>query len=222
MCSSKYCVFFGAIIAAAGIGSTLGFTQPEKPKVPAVIKQPEAPTLPEGPNPEEMEAMMKAMMPGAQHEKMMKMVGEWEGTMKAWMVPGMPPTESIMKNKALSVMGGRYMETHITGDFDMGGQKLPFEGKGTYAYNNIRKAYEATWIDNMGTGIMMGVGEESKDGKSIVWNFKFFDPMSGKESWMREVDTMMDDNTHKLEMYGPGPDGKEFKMMEIVSKRTGK
>ncbi len=45
------------------------------------------------------------------------------------------------------------------------------------------------------------------------------DPMTGKASYMRSEVTWMDANTFKNEMYGPGPDGKEFKRMEIVAKR---
>jgi len=42
----------------------------------------------------------------------------------------------------------------------------------------------------------------------------------GKECTMREVFTMVDDNTQKMEMYGPDPKtGKEFKTMEIVMTR---
>jgi len=42
----------------------------------------------------------------------------------------------------------------------------------------------------------------------------------GKECSLREVFTVVDDNTQRMEMYGPDPKtGKEFKMMEIKMTR---
>jgi len=43
--------------------------------------------------------------------------------------------------------------------------------------------------------------------------------MTGKKATLRSVITWTDANTFKMEMYGPAPDGKEAKMMEIVAKR---
>ena len=43
--------------------------------------------------------------------------------------------------------------------------------------------------------------------------------MSGKKTAIKQVITWIDDDNFKNEMYGPGPDGKEAKMMEIVAKR---
>ncbi len=41
------------------------------------------------------------------------------------------------------------------------------------------------------------------------------DPMSGKSQMVNNKVTVTDNDHHTMEMWGPGPDGKAFKMMEI-------
>jgi len=136
------------------------------------------------------------------------------------MVPGMPASESACVTTIVSILGGRYTQATTVGEFDMGGQKFPFEGMGIYGYNNVTKKFESTWYDTMGTGTMRGVGDISADMKVVTRLSTAVDAMTGKEMTMREVETMKDDNTTMLEMYGPSPiDGKEFKTMEIVYTR---
>ena len=52
-------------------------------------------------------------------------------------------------------MGGRYQEGTYSGD--MFG--MPFEGRGMVAYDNATEEFVSTWIDNMGTGMMVTKGK---------------------------------------------------------------
>jgi Protein of unknown function (DUF1579) len=45
------------------------------------------------------------------------------------------------------------------------------------------------------------------------------DPMTGKDSEIREEMKMIDDNTYTMTMYGAGMDGKEMKFMEGTFKK---
>ncbi len=217
-CSMKYGGLFGLVVAATVAGS-FGFAQPEKPKLPKApdaVKQPEAPKVPEVPG---MDEWMKSMMPGKEHARLAKAVGTWDGALKMWMMPGAPASESTCVSEFKSILGGRYIECITTGMMDMGGQKMPFEGRGLYGFNNVTKKYESTWIDNMGTGFMNATGSVSEDGAVMNWTATCADPMTGQMMTMREVDTHKDANSSVLEMFGPGPDGKEFRMMEITYSR---
>lgn len=60
---------------------------------------------------------------------------------------------------------------------------------------------------------MEGIWDEA--GKSINFTGKMMDPSTAKELNMREVFTIVDDNTQVMEMYKPAPDAKQFKNMEI-------
>lgn len=204
------------LLASAAIAQPGKDHAPAKPSAPAV-KQPETPKMP---SPEDMQAEMEkylaASKPGKNHEYLAKSVGTWDGKLKMWHVPGMPPEESTCTSVITPVFDGRYFKCETTGNF--GG--MEFKGLGINGYNNANDKFENMWIDNMGTGIMNGTGALSDDGKTLTWTMNGFDPVTKKPYVMREVDRVTGDNSMVLEMYGPGPDGKEFKMMEISYTRA--
>jgi hypothetical protein len=97
---------------------------------------------------------------------------------------------------------------------------MPFEGHGTMAYDNVQKKYLSTWIDNMGTGIMFGSGTCANNGTEWSMTADMADPMSGKMVTTRSVTKLVDADHMTMDMFGPGPDGKEAKMMSIAATRT--
>jgi hypothetical protein len=163
----------------------------------------------------DMEAMKAAMTPGEPQKRLSRLAGDWTYTIKAWMAPGAPPAESTGTMHGEVLFGGRYVEHHWMGNF-MG---MPFEGRGTDGYDNVGKMYVASWIDNMGTGIMHSTGTCDDAGKACTYSGDMWDPTTGKKSTMKSVITWVDDNTFTNEMYGNDPSGKEMKMMEITAKR---
>lgn len=179
--------------------------------VPVVAQQDKPPAM-GGP---EMEAMEKAMSPGENHKNLARYVGDWTFTNKMWMDPSQPPQESGGTMKGEMILGGRYAQLHWKGEF-MG---MPFEGRGTEGYDNLAKQYVSSWVDNMGTGILSMTGTCENDGKTCTMKGDMIDPMTGNKSYMRTVVTWMDQNNFKWEMFGPGADGKELKMMEMVVKK---
>ena len=86
----------------------------------------------------------------------------------------------------------------------------------TTGYDNAKKVYVSTWIDNIGTGVMKMEGPWDKATKSTTLTGKMIDPNTGKECDFKEIYTITDDNNQKMEMFGPDPKtGKQFKTMEI-------
>ena len=163
----------------------------------------------------EMEAMMKAATPGEQQKKLGRLAGDWTFTNTMWMDPSQPPVKSSGTMHGVVLMGGRYVEHTWKGDM-MG---MPFEGRGTEGYDNVGKQYVTSWVDNMGTGIVYSTGTCDAGVKVCNYSGDMWDPVSGKKMTSRSVITWLDDNSFKNEMFAPGPDGKEAKMMEIVAKR---
>jgi hypothetical protein len=161
-----------------------------------------------------MEAMAKAGTPGPEHKKLDGMIGTWDTKVTMWMAPGAPPATSGGISTNRWIFGGRYMEQKFSGTF-MG---MPFSGLGYTGYDNVKKQYFGTWMDNMGTGIMISSGGMAS---ANTWKFKgtAADPVTGKDMTVDETVTLIDKNHHTMEMYGPGPDGKNFKMMEIKYSR---
>ncbi len=152
------------------------------------------------------------MTPGKVHTMMSSWDGVWATETSTWMEPGKPPMQSTgtMTNKM--ILNGLYQESVYKGNM-MG---MPFEGRGTMGYDNAKKVFVSTWIDNMGSGIMKMEGPWDDATKSITLTGIGVDAATGKNCNMREVYKVVDAKTHAMEMYGPSPvDGKETKMMEI-------
>lgn len=163
---------------------------------------------------DEMEAWMTYMTPGSVHNMLGNWDGEWTEETTFWMSPGSEPmtTKGNAVNKM--ILGGRYQ--HSTHTSNMMG--MPFEGINILGYDNKRNVFQSVWIDNMGTGMMMMEGTWNDATKSCSMTGKTTDPMTGELMNVREVFSVVDDNTQKMEMFME-KDGKEFKSMEITWKR---
>lgn len=160
-----------------------------------------------------MKAWMEYSTPGEMHKMLAKSDGIWTGETTMWMESGGKPMMSKSETTNKMMYDGRYQISNHKGNF-MG---MPFEGMSIVGYDNSKKKFISTWIDNMGTGIMHGEGEWNPSTKSVEFKGKMTDPSRpGKDCDFREVFTFVDDNTQKLEMYGPdSKTGKEYKTMEI-------
>jgi hypothetical protein len=158
----------------------------------------------------EEKAWMDYMTPGNVHQMIAKSDGEWSFDMTMWMKPDAPPTNSTGTTVNKMILGGRYQES-VHKSTMMG---MPFEGHGLLAYDNAKKIFQSSWVDNMGTGIMNMEGPWDEATKSITFTGKMVDPMTGKDMGVKEIFKMVDDNHHVMEMYMTN-DGKEFTTMEI-------
>ena len=146
---------------------------------------------------------------------MQKMLASWNGTwdsdMSMWDKPGAEPTKTKGKVVNKMILGGRYQESvHTAVMMDM-----PFEGHSMTAYDNAKKMFQSTWVDNMGSGMMIMTGTWDAGSKSMTLTGKGVDPATLGDKDFREVFKIIDDNTQMMEMYCTGPDGKEMKNMEI-------
>lgn len=164
-------------------------------------------------DPAMMEAMMKAGTPGEAHKKIDAFSGQWNAKVTFWPAPGADPMTMDGTSEARWILEGRYLEQRFKGMF-MG---APFEGIGYTGYDNVMKRYWSTWMDNMSTGIMMSSG--SADGATWTFNGTMPDPVTGKNIQADSKITVQDADHHVMEMWGPGPDGKMYKNMEIAYSR---
>jgi hypothetical protein len=157
----------------------------------------------------------KASLPGEQHKLLQKMVGKWTLSMKSWMAPNQPPTESTGTAECKSLLGDRFVQTTVTSSF-MG---KPFNGIGTTGYDKAKKKFVGTWIDSMSTGFMHSEGTPDASGKVITTQAVATDPVTGKESRMRIVEKWESDDK-LVEEFFEKRGGKEAKTMEITYSRA--
>jgi hypothetical protein len=157
-----------------------------------------------------MKAYMEYSTPGEVHKMMASWAGKWDADVTSWMEPGKPEQKSKGSVDRKMILGGRYMMSMHTGN--MGG--MPFEGHEMLAYDNAKKMFLSSWMDNMGTGIMNSEGKWDDATKSVTMKGKMLDPATQKDCEVREVFTVVDDKHQNFEMYVTSPGQKEFKCME--------
>ncbi len=170
------------------------------------------------PSPEQMEAAFKkASTPTEQHEFLKQFAGTYKVTSKMWMAPDAAPEVSTGKAVKTPVFGGRFLREDFTGSF----MDKPFTGLGFTGYDTVAEQFSSVWLDSMGTSVMVSNGFYDPAAKTLTLKGEMSCPLTkdGKRS-MRMALKQVDDKRHVFEMYSPGPDGKEFRTMEIDYVKT--
>jgi Protein of unknown function (DUF1579) len=158
-----------------------------------------------------MEAWQKFMTPGKELEEMAKKVGNWDVEMIDYSA-GEHKSQATAEIKML--MGGRYQEIKLKGTV-MG---QPFEGCATNGFDNARKVYAGTWIDNMGTSITLAEGTAT-DADTIEMKGQMDDPMTGKQIDFRNVTKNVDADHFTYDIYCK-VQGQDQKMMSANYSRA--
>lgn len=109
---------------------------------------------------------------------------------------------------------GLYLHQDYTGDAPGGGYPA-FLGRGYWGYNFSSGNYEGFWIDNASSMMQTEAGQVDAQGKNWTMLSEFINPRDGKTVGRRSVIKILDANRHTMESYMTGPDGNEFKTMEI-------
>ena len=161
--------------------------------------------------------MMKARQfyaePGPGQDRLAQRVGTWNVTLRYWPAPGKPAEEAKGTSRYKMTMGGRFLEQEYQSEWN--GTK--FVGWGLSGHNNKTEKYQFTWIDNMATGMMQGTGVF--DGDTLKWTGIGTDPLKGAMP-IRGTETFDGTDHFVATMYTNGPDGAEFKMMELTYDRA--
>ena len=171
---------------------------------------------------EEMDAAMQAWAkmaaPGKFHEYLQPLVGTW-GLSVEWK---MFPSDEFETHKGTCaykwILGGRFLLEKVKGEAMEEGGEL-FEGMGITGYDNQNKQYTSIWIDTMSTATYVCTGTGDESGKVFTFYGEETDPMTGQKIKTKSVLRIVSSNKLVCEMYRPGPDGKEFKNMEITYQR---
>lgn len=162
----------------------------------------------------QMKAWADYATPGNAHKMMADEAGIWNCDMTFWMEPNAKPEKATSTANIKMILGGRYQEANYSGK--MMGQS--FEGRGTLAYNNASKEYTTTYIDNMGTGMLVAAGKYDESTKTIELKGQMVNPENGKKIPYREVYTIVDPKTRKMEIFDV-KNGEEYKSTEIIMKK---
>ncbi len=187
------------IIGAVLIGGAVSAQQGQEP--PKLTPEQEA----------EMAAYQKAGTPDEPQKALAATAGKYSIKTKSWSEPGGPATEETGTVTRTMTLDGRVLVEELNSTF-MG---VPFTGHGMRGFDNVSGKYWATWTDSMSTGLMVSEGKcDAKQNCTYTgsWN----DPIKKGPVTARMISRWPTPTTEIFEMYGPGKDGKEMKMMEIT------
>ena len=165
-----------------------------------------------------MEMWAKMGAPGEHHKQLEPFAGKWSYLTKWRMSPEQPWGESRGSAVFEWVMGGRFLLQHIKGE-DEDPMMGRFEGMGFLGYDNATHKHVSTWIDTMGTGVMLSEGSCDESGKVFTLVGSYFDPMIGKETKAKSISRIISNDKHVFEMYGLSEKGEEFKTLEVTYTR---
>ncbi len=176
--------------------------------------------VPDMNDPAMMAKMMELAKIGENHKLLGEMAGNWTYTVKMWMDGNTSAEPMTSKGTATRkpMMGGRYYELNVQGEMEMPGadgkmMKMDFKGMALEGYDNVKEKFVSTWMDNMGTGIMMAEGTYDPASKTFTFTSEM-EMMPGMKTKVREVIKIVDKYHHTFEWY-EDRGGKEMKTMEI-------
>lgn len=156
-----------------------------------------------------------------EHDLLKPFMGTFKATVKMFMGPGEPmvATGTMVNQPELD---GRFLRHHYTGDPMPApdGSSFAFHGRGYWGYNTVDKRFEGLWIDNACTFMLVDQGQTPDNGTTFHMEGRMTNPSSGKPMTRRSVITLVDENTHVMEMFHHPEGGDEHKSMEIRYERA--
>jgi hypothetical protein len=160
--------------------------------------------------------LLEYATPGAAHEVLDAKIGKWNTSAKFWMEPDAQPETLTGASETTWILDNRFIQESFAGTF----RGDPFHGRGTTGYDNIKQKYVSSWVDSIATGILASEGSYDPGTRTFNYVGQAPDPIAGRYVPMRFVEKFVDADRWTVEMFMPGPDGKEFKSMEIVYTRA--
>lgn len=163
--------------------------------------------------------MMEMAKVNENHKLLAELEGTWDYTVKYWWDPSGPANESKGVAVRKPMMGGRYFSLEVDGKMQMPGpdgkmKDMDFKGMSLEGYDNAKKKFFTTWMDNMSTGMMMTYG--TYDPATKTWTYTgTMEMMPGMETKVRETLKVTDKDHHIFEFF-EDRGGKEVRTMEIT------
>lgn len=156
--------------------------------------------------------------PGPEHLRLEPFAGRFRARVTLFMGPGQTfqSTGTMVSSWQLD---GLYLQQEYVGD-PPDGPFPKFVGKGFWGFNATSRKYEGFWIDNASTTMQCESGDVDATGKVWTMHGQFVHPATGAAMKKRSVITLVDGDRNRLESFLAGPDGSEFKTMEIDYQRS--
>lgn len=159
----------------------------------------------------EMEAYRKAGTPGTPHQTLAATAGTYDLNIKSWHEAGGSAHEETGTATRMMSLDGRVRVENVKSSM-MG---AAYTGHGMMGYDNVSGKYWSTWNDSMSTGLLLSEGTCDAT-NACTFTGSWNDPIMKGPVTSRMTSRWTSPTTEVFEMYAPGKDGKELKMMEIT------
>jgi hypothetical protein len=199
-----------ALVGASLLSAGQAFSQENKPGEKGDAKS--APDMQEM-----MKKWMEVATPGEAHKHLGQFVGKWDTVVRMWWEgPGKPPVESKGASEIKWIMDGRFLLEESSGQM-MG---MPYRGMGITGYDNFKKKYVVSYIDNMGTAMVTGEGKFDMANKVLTSFGKMDEPMTGEhDKTVKYVLRLLGKDKYVFEIFDEVGGPSEFKVVEITYTR---
>lgn len=192
--------------------------QAQKSKKKTKQKEPIVAT-PAEPTKEELEArraqlaQLESRMMSPMHQLMHQFAGHWREEMKIWAGPESLPSSQMMVRESKMFGEGRFITSTTIGQ--MGNQ--PYEAQSVMGFDNVKNVFVKTWFDNMGTSILVLEGSYNEKTSTIDFSGSTTDPLTKQAVKIHQILKIIDRQNQLLEIFTVNKEGKETKVMEVVS-----
>ncbi len=145
--------------------------------------------------------------------------GTWDATITQVDPNGGPPkvTQAVQTDRLRAC--GQWLITELTMAGAAPGAASSYEGFGILGFDPAANKMVGTWVDSLTDFVGVSEGTVSKSGKKLTLRVPTKDPASGAKFMSKWVVKKVDADTRELQMFGPGRDGRSFKMATIRSVR---
>ena len=169
--------------------------------------------LPQSPA-EVLKAIAETGKPSAEHQKLQPLIGDWNLTLKMWTDPSQPPAELNGTVQRKWIMGGRFVQETVKGEFD----GKPFEGMSLWGYNGAQKKFTTVRACSLCGTLSTGFSDFDAAGAKFECATEGVCPLTGETVKGRDEVVIESDDKIVINVFKT-IDGKEVKAMEIVSTR---
>lgn len=163
---------------------------------------------------EMMKKWAEAGTPGEPHKVLDQFVGKWDVATRVWMEgPAKPPVEMKATAEVKWILDGRFLQEDASCQM-MGMSQKSIAVTG---YDNLKKKYVVSYIDNMSTALFTGEGTLDASGKVMTLFGKFDEPMTGeRDKVIKFVTRLIGPDKHIFEIYDLVGTPNEFKSLEMT------
>lgn len=151
------------------------------------------------------EAFEQAISPGEPHRYLARMEGRWTFTTTLWPAPSAPAVEYGGEAEKSMILGGRYLQEDMRGEIE----DQSFIGRGVTGFDNLSGEFVNTWMDTLGTTIVVTRGGWLEEGESHELRGELRYPGVEEPVPIRTVTRIVDDDHHVFEYYVTPPGAQE-------------